>query len=73
MKNVVIENIHYNAKPVEHGSWRLPKPEQGYPGYAIDLQHMREHDTLENVVIRDVFTNGAEKLRIDPKYSVEIR
>jgi len=73
MKNVVIENVHYNGRPVEHGVWRLPKPDEGYPGYAIDLQHMREHDTLENVVIRDVFTNGAEKLRIDPKYSVEIR
>lgn len=73
MKNVVIENIHYNAKPAEHGQWRLPKPDEGYPGYAIDLQHMRDADTLENVVVRDVFTNGAEKLRIDPRYSLEIR
>ncbi len=74
MKNVVIDNIYYSAVPAFCNDSSMTYAEEEYHGCALDLRCMREDiDRLENVVVRNVFTNGAPKLLIHPGYSLDIQ
>ena len=74
MKNVVIDNIFYNAVPAFCHESSMTYPGEEYHGCALDFRCMRAGiDRLENVVVRDVFTNGAPKLLIDPAYAQALK
>lgn len=73
LKNVVMENIHYNAVPAYCNEGDLTDPSEPYDGCALDFRCMREGtDTLEDVVVRDIFTNGVPKLLIHPAYRLDL-
>ena len=74
MKNVVIDDLHYDAHAHEKDCGYMCNPELPCIGCAIDLRCMRpETDTLENVTVRNVMTNGAEKILIHPGYTLAIQ
>ncbi len=64
MQNVVFENIHYNGSAGHLDKNKLNVSGEDYPGCALDFRCMRESDTLNRVVFRDVFTrDGAVPYR----------
>jgi len=74
MQNVVFENIHYNGSAGHPDENKLNFPGTDYPGCALDFRCMRESDTLDRVVFRDIFTReGAELAMIDERFALDIR
>ncbi len=75
-ENVVFDNIHYNAVPIEEEK-RIANFNGGdlsYNGCALDFRKMNEHDTLTRVVFRDVFVcDGAELYIADERHTLDIR
>lgn len=74
LRNVVLENLYYSAVPSYCFDPKVTNPDEPFHGCAIDMRAMREEiDTLENVVVRNVFTHGEDKLLIHPKYELKLQ
>nr|MBQ4318895.1 hypothetical protein [Clostridia bacterium] len=74
MKNVLFENIHYNGTAGHNNEGSLTEPGKPYNGCALDFRSMRDSDTLERVVFRDVFArDGAELWMADDRYVLDVR
>ena len=74
MQNVLFENIHYNGTAEHLDEHKLNTPGTEYPGCALDFRCMRESDTLDRVVFRDIFTRAGVPIDItNEKFKLDIR
>lgn len=74
MRNVVIENIHYNGTAGHCNEEGLSFPGEPYHGAALDFRCMREGDRLEHVIFRDIFNcEGSESALFKAGYAPDIR
>lgn len=60
LKNVVIENVFYSGKATHSElDWKYTYLDRPYDGCALDFRCLRETDTFENVIFRNIFpSNG---------------
>ena len=74
MKNVVIDNIHYNGSAEHRNDTSVTLPESDFSGAALDFRCIRETDTFENVIFRDIFAgDGKELAVVSPNITPDIR
>lgn len=62
MKNVLIENVHYNGKAAYCNEDLLTDPGVPFSGCALDFRKMRDSDTLENVRFRNITARDGSDL-----------
>ena len=74
MKNVVIDNIHYNGTADHRDDTSVTLPDSDFAGAALDFRCIRETDTFQNVIFRDIFSCDGKKLAVvNPNISLDIR